>query len=63
MLKLMKDYDRQRDKGLDPVYDPANNDIGGDELWTEIVDKHYKERNEANNVATNTNKKELGLKL
>ncbi|MDR1558086.1 MAG: alanine:cation symporter family protein [Clostridiales bacterium] len=43
MIKLMRDYDKQKKQGLDPVFDPANVDVKGAELWSEIVEENYKD--------------------
>ncbi|MDR2650580.1 MAG: alanine:cation symporter family protein [Clostridiales bacterium] len=47
-ISIMKDYDRQLAKGLDPVFDPTQCDVKGAELWTDIVEERYKERNISN---------------
>jgi AGCS family alanine or glycine:cation symporter len=43
--KVMRDYDRQVAKGLDPVFRPAEAGINNAELWNTIVEKNYKHRN------------------
>lgn len=39
-LKLLKDYDRQKKAGLDPVFDPRVVGIDNADFWIEYSDKH-----------------------
>ena len=39
-LKVLKDYDKQRKAGLDPVFDPREVGIDNADFWIEYSDKH-----------------------
>ena len=39
-MKVLKDYDRQRKLGLDPVFDPREVGIDNADFWIEYSDKH-----------------------
>ena len=40
-IKLLKDYERQKHLGLDPVFEPADVGITNADLWTDIVKEKY----------------------
>lgn len=40
-IKLLKDYERQKHLGLDPVFEPADLGIQNAELWDDIVKEKY----------------------
>ena len=40
-VKLLKDYERQKHLGLDPVFEPADCGIKNADLWTDIVKEKY----------------------
>ena len=40
-VKLLKDYERQKKMGLDPVFEPADIGVDNAELWTDIVNEKY----------------------
>lgn len=40
-VKLLKDYERQKHLGLDPVFEPADIGITGAELWNDITKEKY----------------------
>lgn len=40
-IKLLKDYERQKHLGLDPVFEPEDLGFKGAELWKEIVKEKY----------------------
>ena len=41
VVKAIRDYERQKKLGLDPVFDPDEVGIEGVELWKEIVRDNY----------------------
>lgn len=41
VVKALRDYERQKKLGLDPVFDPDEVGIEGAELWKEIVRENY----------------------
>ena len=41
VIKIFRDYDRQRKMGLDPVFEPSKLGIDNAELWDEIVAEKY----------------------
>lgn len=40
-VKLLRDYERQKKLGLDPVFEPADCGIKNADLWTDIVKEKY----------------------
>lgn len=40
-VRILKDYERQKKLGLDPVFEPADCGIKNAELWTSIVKEKY----------------------
>ncbi|MBN7773798.1 alanine/glycine:cation symporter family protein [Clostridium aminobutyricum] len=40
-VKILKDYERQKKLGLDPVFDPAECGIKNADLWHDIVKRRY----------------------
>lgn len=42
-VKLLKDYERQKKLGLDPVFEPQDCGIKNAELWTDIAAEKYSE--------------------
>ena len=43
-IETLKDYEKQLQKGLDPVFVPDNIGIKNADLWNEIVNENYKEQ-------------------
>ncbi|MCX7694877.1 MAG: alanine:cation symporter family protein [Caloramator sp.] len=41
-LLILKDYEEQKEKGLDPVFDPERIGIKGADIWKEIKNKYNK---------------------
>lgn len=41
VIKIFRDYDRQRKMGLDPVFEPSKLGIDNAEIWDEIVAEKY----------------------
>ncbi|MDR1541928.1 MAG: alanine:cation symporter family protein [Clostridiales bacterium] len=52
VIKVMRDYDRQKAMNLDPVFDPAFCDVQGAELWSDIA-KTYKTLNDPKKETVN----------
>ena len=50
-VKTLKDYERQKGLGLDPVFEPKDIGIDNAELWDEIAEKKYKDLLEAKHKA------------
>jgi len=49
VLKVLKDYEKQKSNGLDPVFNPNDCGIQGADLWLEIAEKKYSHLNETAN--------------
>lgn len=41
VIRIFKDYDKQRKMGLDPVFEPEKIGIENAELWNDIVKEKY----------------------
>lgn len=50
-VKVLKDFERQKHLGLDPVFEPADCGIKNAELWNEIVNEKYADQLEAKRKA------------
>lgn len=52
-IKILKDYERQKHLGLDPVFEPADCGIKNAGLWNEIVKEKYSDLIEKKHKAEN----------
>lgn len=43
-IATLKDYERQLEKGLDPVFIPKDSGFENADLWTKIVNENYKKQ-------------------
>lgn len=50
-VKLLKDYEKQKKMGLDPVFEPADLNIENADLWNDIVKEKYADQLEAKHKA------------
>lgn len=41
-LRALKDYDRQKKAGLDPIFDPRVAGVENADFWIEYADQHKK---------------------
>lgn len=48
VIAILKDYEKQKSKGLDPVFNPKDCGIEGADLWLEIAEKNYAHLNKEN---------------
>ena len=54
---VLKDYERQLKKGIDPVFIPENCGIKNAELWHEIIENNYSDELKAYHNAFSTERK------
>lgn len=52
-IKILKDYERQKKLGIDPVFEPSDLGIENAELWEEIANEKYGELLDAKHEAEN----------
>ncbi len=52
-FRLLKDYERQKKMGLDPVFEPADCGITQADLWDEITTEKYQDLLDAKHAAEN----------
>ena len=50
-IKILKDYERQKKLGIDPVFEPADLGLNNAELWDEITAEKYSSQLEAKHEA------------
>lgn len=50
-IKILKDYERQKKMGVDPVFEPADLGLQNAELWNEIAAEKYGSLIEAKHAA------------
>ena len=46
-FRILKDYEKQKKEGLDPVFIPELAGFDNCEIWDEIVEENYKDLKEA----------------
>lgn len=57
VIKILKDYERQKKLGVDPVFEPAELGLQNAELWTEITNEKYNDLLEAKHAAEKASQK------
>ena len=57
VIKILKDYERQKKLGVDPVFEPAELGLPNAELWTEITNEKYSDLLAAKHAAEKASQK------
>ena len=57
VIKILKDYERQKKMGVDPIFEPADLGLENAELWEEIATEKYSDLLEAKHAAEKKNEK------